>query len=129
MKGNLNQVDAASARSFWLVTQAQRNLYPDGLKLLIDGVDVTTAQGGPFRWVEPGDYAAPGMDIALDITDDIRNSPLGVYAQHTITLQIDTSYAWVDFLDVSGAAPVQSGDANKGEILFNVRVVSATQAI
>jgi len=129
MKGNLNQVDAASARSFWLVTQAQRNLYPDGLKLLIDGVDVTVAQGGPFRWVEPGDYAAPGMDITLDITADIRNSPLGVYAQHTITLQVDTSYAWVDFLDVSGAAPVQSGDANKGEILFNVRVVSATQAI
>lgn len=54
--------------------------YPSDITLTIDGVDVTSALGGPWN---PGGGNSP-VDVNLDITQYIINAPGGLYQNHQL---------------------------------------------
>ena len=63
--------------------------YPRGLRLYINGVDVTNKYGGPWN---PEPTNAP-VDVTLDITDDIVNASGGIYKEHDIVFRADYTFS------------------------------------
>jgi hypothetical protein len=51
--------------------------YPATIHLFVNGVDKSTTYGGPWGTV------STAADVEIDITDLIRNDPLGMYQNHT----------------------------------------------
>ncbi|HRF98191.1 MAG TPA: hypothetical protein PLZ51_23450, partial [Aggregatilineales bacterium] len=61
--------------------------YPRGLRLYINGVDVTNQYGGPWN---PAPTNAP-VNVTLDITADVLQG--GLYRTHDIVFRADYAYS------------------------------------
>lgn len=57
--------------------------YPSGVRVMVDGQDVTAALGGP--WAPTGGE----LDQVVDITDYLVNAAGGLQQRHTVTLACD----------------------------------------
>lgn len=92
--------------------------YPMGLRLYINGVDVTAKYGGP--WNPSGNVA---VDVKLDITNDILNASGGIYREHEIVFRADYRFSatgmYVGIVDPS----------SNGIVELTTEVLATCQAI
>lgn len=90
-------------------------IYPSDIKLMIDGVDRTTALGGPWN---PSAGNSP-VDTTLDITQYIINDSGGLYQNHTLSFFSD--------LDKTADIAVQSGSLHNPSVspIANTGIIEA----
>lgn len=106
---------------FWQVTPGYN--YPSDVSISIDGVDVTSALGGP--WNAGGGNAE--IDVDVDITDYIINAAGGLYQDHTIVFTCLARSGEVR-LD-TGYPSLVNGQASTGKITATYTVSGSSQAI
>lgn len=58
----------------------ESEMYPQFITMLFDGEDVSNQFGGPWNTQNQNVQ----LDVNCDLTELLRNSPLGLYAQHTV---------------------------------------------
>jgi len=92
--------------------------YPKGLRLYINGVDVTAKYGGPWN---PAPTNAPVEIDNLDITDDILAT--GIYRKHSIVFRCEYT------LGVVGIYVPYGGSASQGVVELTMTVQAVSQAI
>lgn len=130
----VNQLIASPATSPWSVVYniIEGDQHPKGLNLLIDGVNVSSTYGGPwnerisgtpgFSWAI-GEYDNNELNVNIDITDSILNSPYGIYADHDITFRVIADRnSWSYIVPGHGATSSFTGDATSGIVECNLRV-------
>jgi RES domain-containing protein len=89
-----------------------------GLRLYINGTDVTNKYGGP--WNPSGNVA---VDISLDITDDILNASGGIYREHEIVFRADYRFS------ATGMYVAISDPSSSGLVELTTKVLAICQAI
>jgi rhodanese-related sulfurtransferase len=102
--------------------------YPNGITLWIDDVDVSAQFGGPWS-VQVGD-AAPtpwprafeAVDVALDITDLIVNSPIGMYGDHSIIFKAAPRNGSFNYPNLYSGLSQTDGLSSNGIVELNIRV-------
>lgn len=137
----VNQLIASPAVSPWSVVYnlIEGDQHPKDIKLYIDGIDVTSKYGGTWNprlsgtpgtsW-SIGQYANEELDVTLDITEDIVDSPYGLRADHIIMFEsVADRNIWSYIIPGHGATSSFTGDATSGTIELNVRVQGVTQGI
>ena len=106
----LDQTRVVSDQVYWspvMWTGEGGNIGVRGMTLLIDGVDATAALGGP--WSTNNLFQ---IDEEVDITDYVVNSPWGLYADHYLVFDSDTS--------VNGAIQLAGEAALNGEVGYSM---------
>ena len=93
------------------------NNYPRGLRLYINGVDMTAHYGGPWN---PAPTNAP-VDVTLDITDPILLG--GLYRTHDIVFRADYTYS------ATGLYFAITDPSSHGIVEVNMTVLAVSQAI
>lgn len=92
--------------------------YPMGLRLYINGTDVTNQYGGP--WNASGNVA---VDVSLDITNDILNANGGIYREHEIVFRADYRFS------ATGMYVAISDPSSSGVVELTTKVLAICQAI
>lgn len=97
--------------------------YPQGVHLYIDGVDVSTALGGPWN-PNPGNSA---IDVELDITSYITGASGGLYQDHSIVFKAEESNSQNGEVIPGGTSVPE--DMSSGFIDCKILVLGSAQAI
>lgn len=111
----------------------EHDYYPHNLSIKINGVDVTSALGGPW-----GSYTS-SLDVQLDITDYIVNASGGLYQDHDIEFQAGVQPVVVRVNGPTADPPpvgwtilfppdVESADS-RGRVELSVQILGTAQAI
>jgi len=103
--------------------------HPKGLRLLVNGVDVTAAYGGPWN---PRSTDNAALDVSMDLTDVLREA--GLYQEHTIEFRamVHGESTPMSYYVPETFAPgfvSGMGERSSGVIEFNLRVLGISQAI
>lgn len=96
--------------------------YPSDIKLSIDGVDVTTALGGPWN---PSGGNSP-IDISLDITNYIVQAVGGIYQNHQLVF---TAGYKTGETTVSTSHPSQIANSSNGVIEAKILFLGTARSI
>lgn len=96
--------------------------YPSDISLFIDGVDRTTALGGPWN-PSAGNSA---VDVTLDITNYIVNAVGGLYQDHSIVFKAGDKTGEGR---VSTSHPSESTDTSNGVIEAKILFLGTARAI
>lgn len=97
--------------------------YPGGLRLFINGVERTSAYGGP--WNPGGSDAA--VDVTLDITADITGASGGLYQRHEIELR--AAYEIGDNTLPSYTPVASASTVSNGWVDMELTVLGTAQAL
>lgn len=98
------------------------NKYPQDLSLYINGIDVTSAFGGPWNPSPSGNSA---VDETLDITDYIVNASGGFQQNHTIEVRVSMQTRDVSVVGFDSLAPRTAVYGNQGM----VELIAVTQGV
>lgn len=111
----------APFHAFWYMLRD--NQFPSDITLSIDGVDQTSALGGP--WNIGGGTGA--IDVTVDVTDIILNAVGGLYGDHDVVFSVGTLTGPVDMPGY--AATSNQPGASRGYFELSLLVLGVAQAI
>lgn len=96
--------------------------YPSDITLTIDGVDVTSALGGPWN---PGGGNSP-VDVSLDITSYIVNAVGGLYQNHQLVFAAGYKTGETK---VSTSHPSQIANSSNGIVEAKILFLGTARAV
>jgi len=137
VQGLIGQPSLSPWESAYMIIEGDQ--HPKEVHLFIDNVDVSVKYGGPwnirlsgtpgFGWTA-GQYQNNALDVKLDITDDILNSPSGLYANHEVRFRaMADPNAFAYIIPGHGVGTSINGDATSGIIVCNIQIQGITQGI
>lgn len=107
---------------FWYY-EARNYKYLEGLRLYINGVDVTSAKGGPWG------SSSSATTIDVDITDDLLNAVGGFRQTHTVVVTASETFTDTAAQGMVFGANFAGTARVCGEIEFNHTALVVSQAI
>lgn len=112
------------ASDYWFSVQFSTN-YPSDITATIDGVDVTSALGGPWN-PSAGNSA---IDVTLDITSYIVDAPGGLYQNHDIVFIAGAKSGDAVIPSTPAHNSYPSGDVSHGIVKAQFIVLGTARAI